>query len=129
VQPGCRHTLFSPGCTLNSASWAVGGTVAVGSTVSTVLATLGQAGGWFSLGRIVFTSGINNGNSRSVKLHTAGAPASLALIAPLPAAPAPGDTFTVYPGCDKQQATCGGKFGNVLNFGGQPYVPQPETAL
>lgn len=129
VQPGCRHTLFAPGCTLNSASWAVSGTVAAGSTVSAVLATLAQAGGWFSLGRIVFTSGINSGNSRSVKLHAAGSPAALALIAPLPAAPALGDTFTLYPGCDKQQSTCAGKFSNVLNFGGQPYVPQPETAL
>lgn len=129
VQPGCRHTLFSAGCALDSGAWDVGGTVLAGSGVSTVLATLAQADGWFSLGRIVFTSGINDGNSRSVKLHTAGSPATLALIAPLPAAPAPGDTFVVYPGCDKQQATCADKFSNLLNFGGQPYVPQPETIL
>lgn len=129
VQPGCRHTLFAAGCTLNPASWAVSGTVAAGSGVSTVLATLAQAGGWFSLGRIIFTGGINSGTSRSIKQHTAGSPAALSLISPLPVAPAPGDTFTLYPGCDKQQATCNSKFGNVLNFGGQPYVPQPETAL
>lgn len=129
VQPGCRHTLFSSGCTLDSADWVIGGYVVSGSSVSTVLVTLGQASGWFSLGRIVFTSGINNGNSRTVKLHTAGAPTSLALIAPLPVAPANGDSFLIYPGCDKQQATCDGKFSNVLNFGGQPYVPQLETAL
>lgn len=130
VQPGCRHTLFAPGCTLNAATWAVSCMVVAGSGVSTVLTFLPQQdNGWASLGRIVFNSGINNGNSRSIKLHTAGNPASLALIAPLPAAPAVGDTFKVYPGCDKQQGTCTSKFGNDLNFGGQPYVPQPEVAL
>lgn len=130
VQPGCRHTLFSAGCTLSAAAWAVNGTVLAGSSVSSVLATLAQADGWFSLGRIVFTSGINSGQSRSIKRHTAGSPASLSLITPLPAAPSAGDGFTLYPGCDKQQQTCGsGKFNNLPNFGGQPYVPQPETAL
>jgi hypothetical protein len=33
----------------------------------------------------------------------------------------------VYPGCDKQQATCRGKFANLARFRGQPYVPAPET--
>jgi hypothetical protein len=51
-----------------------------------------------------------------------------ALTQPLPYAPAAGDTFVVYPGCDKSQRTCQIKFGNLANFGGFPYVPAPETA-
>jgi len=48
----------------------------------------------------------------------------------LPFAPAAGDVFTAYPGCDKTQATCASpKFSNLVNFEGFPYVPAPETAI
>ena len=50
------------------------------------------------------------------------------LTQPLPYAPAAGDNFTVYPGCDKSQRTCQLKFNNLANFAGFPYVPAPETA-
>jgi hypothetical protein len=43
--------------------------------------------------------------------------------------PAPGDTFIAYPGCDKTQSTCSGKFSNLVNFGGSPYIPVPETSF
>jgi hypothetical protein len=39
---------------------------------------------------------------------------------------APGDTFTIYPGCNKLRTTCQA-FGNDINFGGQPFIPPPET--
>jgi hypothetical protein len=47
----------------------------------------------------------------------------------LPYAPAPGDQFTAYPGCDKSVFTCQNKFNNLLNFGGFPFIPNEETAL
>ena len=68
---------------------------------------------------------MNNGASRSVKSYTPGV---ITLSLPLLAAPGVGDTFNAYPGCDKQQATCTNKFSNKVNFGGQPYIPLPETA-
>ena len=46
-----------------------------------------------------------------------------------PHIPQPGDTFTVYPGCDRRQVTCDTKFHNIVNFGGTPFVPIPETAI
>lgn len=130
VQPSCRHTLFDVGCALSAAAFKVAGVaVAAGSTVSTLLASLAQVDGFFSLGRIVFTSGPNNGTSRRVKLHTSGSPASLKLAVPLFAAPVAGNTFDLYPGCDRTMATCGSaKFNNLVNFGGEPFVPRPETA-
>lgn len=128
-QAGCRHTLFDAKCTLSAAAFAVSGTVASGSTASSIHAVLGQATGYFSLGRIVFTSGPNIGASRSIKLHTSGSPAIVKLVIPMFNAPVVGDAFTIYPGCDKTQATCNTKFANQDNFGGEPYVPVPETAL
>lgn len=129
-QPGCINTLFDASCTLVRASFAVASTATSGSTTSTINNTaLGQATGYFSLGQITFTSGANSGFTRSVKVYTQAGTNTLTLTSPLPFAPAAGDTFTVYPGCDKLQATCSGKFSNLANFRGMPYVPQPETAV
>lgn len=127
-QPGCVNTLFDTACALLAGDFDVAGVVASGSTATQINATLGEATGYFDLGKIVFTSGANNGLARMVKTYTAGSPGSLALLYPLAAAPAPGDTFTVYPGCDKAKSTCEEKFNNLANFRGFPYVPQPELA-
>jgi uncharacterized phage protein (TIGR02218 family) len=34
-----------------------------------------------------------------------------------------GERVEVQEGCDKQFATCAGRFGNGLNFRGEPHVP------
>lgn len=128
-QPSCRWTLFDAGCTLLASSFSVNGTVAAGSNAGTILATLSAATGYYSLGRIVFTSGVNNGIVRSIKAYTNGSPSSVVLSVPLINAPGVGDTFTIYAGCDKTQATCTNRFSNLINFGGQPYIPSPETAI
>lgn len=127
-QPGCLNTLFDTACTLVAADFDVAGTVGVGSTAAVVRATLGEATGYFDLGKIVFTSGLNNGYVRMVKTYTVGAPGSIAVLYPLPSIPQAGDTFTIYPGCDKLQGTCETKFNNLPQFRATPYVPQPELA-
>ena len=66
-----------------------------------------------------------NGQSYAIKSQGGG---TFALLVPLPALPAIGDTLTVYPGCDKTKTTCAGKFGNLVHFQGQPYIPVPEIA-
>jgi len=127
-QPTCIHTLFDSGCTLSKGSFAVSGAVQSGSTVNKLLTNLTQADSYFDNGQLLFTSGANNGHLVAVKtyLHASGL---VQFVVPLPAAPSIGDTFTIYPGCDKTQSTCSGKFSNLANFGGFPYVPVPETAL
>lgn len=47
----------------------------------------------------------------------------------LPYVPLPGESFTMYPGCDKTMKTCDNKFNNIINYAGEPFVPIPETAL
>lgn len=128
-QSGCVNTLFDAGCTLNAADFAITGAAASGTTASSINATLSQATGYFDLGQITFTSGENNGVSRSIKTYTHSSPSNLTLIAPFPTAPAAADTFTIYPGCDKSQATCGSKFSNLLNFRGFPFIPDSATAV
>jgi uncharacterized phage protein (TIGR02218 family) len=130
-QPSCRATLFDATCTLVAATFAVTGVaVASGSNKSVINATLSQATDYFSLGRVVFTSGVNIGLIRSVKTYVHGSPSVITFTLPLPNAPGIGDAFTIYPGCDKTQTSCGpAKFNNLINFAGQPYVPAPETAI
>ena len=128
LQPTCIHTLFDSGCTLNKASFAVNGTVQAGSTVNKLITTLIQADSYFDNGQLVFNSGANDGHLVAVKQYT-NSGGTVYFVMPLPTAPAIGDTFTIYPGCDKTQATCAAKFSNLGNFGGFPYVPAPETAI
>jgi uncharacterized phage protein (TIGR02218 family) len=122
--PQCNHALFDAGCTLSKATYAV--TQAVGSsTVTSITQTaLGQPAGYFALGYIVITSGANAGLTRTIKSFAAGV---MTLLYPLPGSCAAGDTFTVYPGCDKTQTTCSSTFGNLAHFRGFPFVPTPEV--
>jgi hypothetical protein len=84
-----------------------------------------QTAGWFDLGTVVFTSGMNSGISRTVKSY---APGVLTFSLPFPYPPAVGDTFHVYAGCDKTMVTCNAKFSNLTHFSGEPFIPPAETA-
>jgi uncharacterized phage protein (TIGR02218 family) len=128
-QAGCVNTLFDASCTLNQASFATNGTASTGCTVSSINATLAQATGYFNQGKIKFTSGANNTFWRSVKSYTNGSPSVITLITPLPTAPSNGDSFTIYPGCDKTLTTCTSKFSNQVNFRGFPFIPENSTAI
>ena len=124
-QSGCRHTLFDAGCTLLASSYTTDGVVT--SSAANVIndTAITNPDGYFSLGRLTMTSGGNNGFGRQVRSYSSGA---FSLIAPFPFAVEIGDTFTVTAGCDKTKSTCTTKFSNVLNFGGFPDIPAPETA-
>lgn len=128
-QNGCSNTLYDKTCTLLAANFTEAGAAATGSTAGTVNMTLTGATGLYSLGYMTFTSGANAGFSRTINTYTKGAPGSAVLTAPFPNAPATGDTFSIYQGCDKQSATCQNKFANLTNFRGFPYIPSPETAV
>lgn len=128
-QAGCVNTLFDTACGLQSAAFAVTGSALSGATTYSFTASLSQPDGYFTLGKISFTSGANTGQSRTIKLHSAGSPATLTLTTPLLNAPLAGDNFTLYPGCDKRRSTCADRFANLTNFRGFPYVPVNETAV
>jgi hypothetical protein len=132
LQPGCTHTLFDVGCALQASLFTVTGNVTgSASTVLSVNTNLTQAGVWFRLGRISFTSGQNAGVVRSVKDYSAGV---FTLARPLPFVPAVSDQFTALPGCPKTMAACsntntavGPPFNNIKHNKSEPFVPVPET--
>lgn len=131
-QAGCVNNLGDTACGVNLNALAVACTDAGGSTVSTINANLAVAPtGQFNQGKVTFTSGVLNGVSRSVKLATAGAPGVITLLMSLPSAPTIGDTFNIYPGCDKTYAGANGcpKFTNTARWRGEDRIPIVETAI
>jgi uncharacterized phage protein (TIGR02218 family) len=129
-QPGCVNSLGDASCSVNLSSFAVSGSVAAGSSASAIVTTLAQPSNYFDQGKVAFTSGANAGLTRSVKFWAAGVPGVVALLAPFPNAPAVGDAFTIYPGCDKTLGSNGcAKFANTVRFKGYPFVPAADTAV
>ncbi len=125
----CRYALFSPQCTLSAATFAKNVTVGVVTTTQQfTISDTTEVDGYYALGNLVFTGGQNNGLRMLVRTSV-GASGALSLLAPMPWTVAPGDSATVYPGCDKTVPTCNNKFNNKINYGGFTLVPSPETAV
>ena len=127
-QASCPHRVYDSRCTLNAATYTGSFTASSGSSQSAVNCTSitapGGSGTW-TLGTIAFTSGLNSGISRTVSFWSG---TYLIPLQPFPFSISAGDAFTVTAGCDKQMATCTA-FGNLANFGGEPYIPIPEVSL
>ncbi|MGV0960108.1 MAG: DUF2163 domain-containing protein [Limnohabitans sp.] len=125
-QASCLHTLYDAGCAANKADLTVSGSVTGNNgTGQWIQSGLSVTSGWFDQGVITFSTGPNAGQRRTVKAYASG---QFWFALPLSNVPTVGDAFTVYPGCDKTQATCQSKFNNLSRFRGFPYIPIPETA-
>lgn len=124
-QMSCKNTLFDTGCGLVKGDWDTTGTAGMGTTRN-VIEWAGATVDEFSLGTITFETGVNNGQSRTIRQSNG---TQLILTFPFEFLPAPGDQFKAYPGCDYTRARCSGFFSNEENYRGFPYVPVAETAL
>lgn len=86
--------------------------------------------GWFTNGKITFTSGNNNGLTRECKVHVKSSGlVTLTSWEPFPWTIAVSDTFSIVAGCDKLFKTCKAKFNNAINFRGFPHIPGPSTVM
>ena len=121
--PSCVHVLYDSGCALVKNAYGANGTVGSGSSNATI--NWSGASALYQQGSITFSSGVNAGKTATVKSASAGV---LVLACALVNAPATGDAFTVYQGCDHTMATCQSKFNNLANFRGFPFIPPPTFA-
>ncbi len=88
------------------------------------------ASGAFSGGKLTFTGGANAGRAADVKRHAVnGGIVTIELWQAMSESIAPGDGFTITPGCDRRFATCRDRFGNGVNFRGFPYMPGNDAVL
>jgi uncharacterized phage protein (TIGR02218 family) len=89
----------------------------------------GFAGGWFTAGKLTFTTGANAGLSAEVKRHRKDVTVALDLWQAMPEPIAAGDAFTVTAGCDKRFQTCHDRFNNAVNFRGFPHIPGNDFVI
>jgi uncharacterized phage protein (TIGR02218 family) len=128
-QTGCIHTLYDSGCTLLRSNFTFNGNVG-SSGVNQIFVPWAAAPGVpadLVLGGFTLTSGLGIGQIRTVQAVQTS-PGGFVLAYPLDELPAPGDSFTVTFGCDKQLSTCTNRFNNQTNYRGFPFIPQAETA-
>ncbi len=122
-QPTCIWTIYDAGCGLVKDDLAVHSTVGVGATRS-VIPWSGIDPG-FALGSIFFENMGAVGQRRTVR---SASNTEIILAYPLPAAPASGDDFVAFPGCDGSAARCA-VLNNSANRRAYDFVPRPETAF
>lgn len=132
-QRNCRHALYSAGCGVDKATFAVAGSItAVTGLVLTVPEAASQSDGWFAGGALEFPDGsfrmitshvgdqitISRQNRYLTDIFTStGWGLSWGQYWG-------GFAVTLYPGCDRTLNTCLTKFNNILNNGGFKWIPQ-----
>lgn len=119
----CQVALYSTPCGILRASYRVAGAAA---TVSGVTVTSGAFGGypagWFQGGDFLTAGGIVGQARRKIVYHLGATVKLSRLIYGLSA----GTVFDAYPGCDHTADACKNKFNNILNFRGQPLIPDND---
>jgi hypothetical protein len=97
-------------------------------TQSTIPSNLTNADGFFNGGTLQFTSGTNVGQTQTVSAWTNGIATTSGTFSNVPAV---GDEFSISSISTNTQGTCTGFWGAdaPLHFGGERFIPVPETSL
>ena len=83
---------------------------------------------YWQAGTVIFHTGANAGFSFEIadSFATAGVSGgTIQLKGIMPFPLEPGDTMTLYPGCDKTTTMCQQRYTNILNFQGEPFSVAP----
>lgn len=127
IQPGCRWQFGDSKCGVDLTPLTVTGTIDSGNGQREFTdAARGETAGYFTRGRVTFTSGLNNGVSAEIKTHSIGG--VFELWPRLPFGILAGDTYSMTPGCTLLKEAVGGTNGctawaNVQRYGGFAKVP------
>lgn len=125
--PSCRVKFGDNSCKLDLEAFTVTGMVTdVVSNREFFDSSRDEEAGYFTAGKIIFTSGLNTGQSMEVKEYRNG---NIILTLPMPYLLAEGDGYNMVAGCDKTFSTCIARFGNAVNFRGEPHVPGMDKML
>ncbi len=120
TSPGCRARLGDKACRVDLAARRRVAQVAgvSGSVVS--IAGGGLTPGDHVFGTLRWLAGDNCGLVHNIIASDAG---SVTLTDAPAYSAAVGTRVLLTEGCDKQMATCSARFGNAINFRGEPYLP------
>lgn len=119
--PSCRAGFCALGCGLSRAAFEQVAVMSGFSDDGLVFAGIDAgAAPDFVHGQLRWISGGNVGLSADIIGHTGS---GLQIDGALLADPVAGDRALLVQGCDKSLATCSGRFGNAINFRGEPHLP------
>lgn len=121
TSPSCRAAFCGPGCMLSPARFSHEGSVAA----------FDPATGCLTLSRAIALSPLIGGSLRWFDGPYAGQSMEITSVqgdavtlgAPLDHIPPEGARVLLREGCDRTLATCAGRFGNAINFQGEPHLP------
>lgn len=124
AQVPCRHALYSSGCGVNIADFETAATLtAFSGRTATVTEAADQPNGYYAGGVITY-----NGIRQAIARHSGS---SLTLFGPIQglaadlAAASPSElAVQLAPGCNLSRSQCNGRFDNLVNFGGFPWMDE-----
>ncbi len=121
TSPTCRAPFGGPGCTLNLGRFTHEAVlVAIEASANRASFAGGLAPAALSQGSVRWIDGPHAG----MTMQVIGADSDgLVLDVALDAGLAPGCRALLREGCDHTLPTCAGRFGNAVNFQGEPFVP------
>lgn len=126
TSPDCRAMLGDRACRVDMR--ARRRIVRVSGVEDAVVAVVGGGldAGAYAFGSLRWMSGTNCGLRQAVVANDAGS----VTLAEAPAfAVAAGALAVIEEGCDKRMETCAGRFGNGVNFRGEPYLPGNDLLM
>lgn len=121
TSPTCRARFCGPGCNLSPARHSRDATIAAVHLEDNAitLANIGDAADYLD-GAATFLDGAQAGMRFAIASVDGQ---RLVLDRLFDAATKPGDVVELREGCDHRWTTCAERFGNALNFRGEPFLP------
>ena len=125
----CRAALGDMDCRVNigAQAYAFDTTVIAVDGPALTVPALGAPDGWFEHGTFSVMDRSADGLIRRIRGDTLMLDQRrIVLTEAVGAGLAPGDPVRLIAGCDKRDATCAGKFDNIVNFRGCPHLPSED---
>lgn len=121
ASPSCRAEFCGPGCGLSRARFEQVAALASVHEGGWIFEGINEARALqFASGKLRWIGGANAGLQCTV---TESVGAALYPERSLPFHAEPGDLALLVEGCDKALVTCSSRFGNAVNFRGEPHLP------
>ena len=120
TSPSCRAAFCGPGCTLSAARFSRMAVVSAVDLAANAVTTSAAAPADLVGGTLRWCDGLLAGLTMAV-IGLAGS--ALVLDQPLDPGVTTGLRVMLGEGCDRTLQTCASRFGNAINFQGEPFLP------
>lgn len=120
TSPDCRAALGDKRCRVDMAGRTALAHVVAASGATVMLDRAESSVNAYGQGRLRWIDGANSGVQGLVAFSSG---ATVVLREPPPFAAEAGTLVMLVEGCDRTIATCRNRFGNAVNFRGEPYLP------